>query len=408
MDLMKKILISLAIFFISLFCFSVVEAANVSDVVINEIAWMGTSASANDEWLELYNNTSNPITLDGWLIKANDGTPDIKLAGTIPANGYYLLERTDDNTLPNVTADLIYKGALGNTGEDLKLYDNQNNLIDEVNCAGKWFAGDNTTKQTMETLRQAQGENRAWQTSENPGGTPKAQNSTSAVIESGGEARPLQELKEEAKEVGPLITYPTGVVLNEILPNPEGPDEINEWIELYNSNNFEVDLSGWKIEDIEGAKTIYIFDKNAKIAPNGYLILKRPDTKITLNNSKDGLNLLRPDNKIIDSLTYNAAPKNQSYNKANSGWQWSASLTPGNKNIIQNLPNSQKSGNSNKVEAGLAAASESTNQEDFLPAQTGKNSNPWFLFFTALAITIISAAIVLLIKLKFLKKNVGT
>jgi len=382
-------------------------AANASDVVINEIAWMGTIASANDEWLELYNNTSNPITLDGWLIKANDGTPDIKLAGTISANGFYLLERTDDDTLPNVTADLIYKGALGNTGEDLKLYDSSNNLIDEVNCSSGWFGGDNSSKQTMETLRQARGENQAWQTSENPGGTPKAQNSAGAIAESTGEARPLQELKEEAEEVGPLINYPTGVVLNEILPSPEGADDQGEWIELYNSNNFEADLSGWKIEDIEGAKTTYTFDKNAKIAPDGYLILKRPDTKITLNNSKDGLNLLWPDDKIIDSLTYNAAPKNQSYNKTNSGWQWSTSLTPGDKNIIQSLPNSQKSGNSNKIEAGLAAVNESINQEDFLPAQAGKSSNPWFLFFTALIITIISALFVLFIKFK-LKNHVGT
>jgi hypothetical protein len=32
---------------------------------------------------------------------------------------------------------------------DLRLYSNLNNLIDEINCAGKWFAGNNTTKQTM-------------------------------------------------------------------------------------------------------------------------------------------------------------------------------------------------------------------------------------------------------------------
>ncbi len=216
---------------------------------------------------------------------------------------------------------------------------------------------------------------------------------------------PMGATNEQAKET-PTITYPTGVVLNEILPNPEGPDETNEWIELYNTNDFGVDLSGWKVEDIEGTKTIYIFDKNAKIAPDGYLILKRPDTKITLNNSKDGLNLLWPDDKIIDSLTYDTAPKNQSYNKINSGWQWSASLTPGDKNIIQNLPNFQKSGNSNKIEAGLAASINDATNPDRNSVSNG--ASPWLLFFIALAITIISAAIVLLIKLKFLKKNVGT
>jgi competence ComEA-like helix-hairpin-helix protein len=28
----------------------------------------------------------------------------------------------------------------------------------------------------------------------------------------------------------PAITYPAGIFINEILPNPEGPDETNEWI----------------------------------------------------------------------------------------------------------------------------------------------------------------------------------
>lgn len=36
--------------------------------------------------------------------------------------------------------------------------------------------------------------------------------------------------KEDSTETRTPLTYSTGVVLNEILPNPEGPDETNEWI----------------------------------------------------------------------------------------------------------------------------------------------------------------------------------
>ena len=153
-----------------------------SDVIINEIAWMGTTVSANDEWLELFNNTTGPIILDGWILKSADEKLKINLKGVISARGFYLLERTDDTTVPNITADLIYKGALSNTGEDLKLYDNLNNLIDGVACSTKWITGDNATKQTMEAFRQAQDNNREWQTSENSGGTPKAQNSSSMIM----------------------------------------------------------------------------------------------------------------------------------------------------------------------------------------------------------------------------------
>ena len=64
------------------------------DVVISEIAWMGTTTSSYDEWIEPYsNNTGSAIDLTNWTLGAADDTPSITLMGTIPAGGYYLLER---------------------------------------------------------------------------------------------------------------------------------------------------------------------------------------------------------------------------------------------------------------------------------------------------------------------------
>jgi hypothetical protein len=61
------------------------------EVVISEIAWMGTTNSPSDEWIELYNNTSSSMPLTGWTLTASDGTPNIALSGSIPANEHYLL-----------------------------------------------------------------------------------------------------------------------------------------------------------------------------------------------------------------------------------------------------------------------------------------------------------------------------
>jgi hypothetical protein len=157
-----------------------VQAATIGDVVINEIAWMGTNVSYNNEWMELYNNTSTDISLNGWTLSATDGTPSITLSGTIPANSYYLLERTSDNTVAGITADLIYSGSLSNSGEVLELRDNQGNLIDTVNA---WYAGDNNTKATMERIDPMQNGTLAsnWRTATDTYpegyGTPKARNS---------------------------------------------------------------------------------------------------------------------------------------------------------------------------------------------------------------------------------------
>ncbi|HPA25477.1 MAG TPA: VWA domain-containing protein [bacterium] len=141
------------------------------DVIINEVAWMGTTISSSDEWLELRNMTGQDIDLTGWTLNAQDGAPAITLSGTLLANGYFLLERTDETTVPDITADQIYSGALSDSGEVLDLKDNSSNLIDTAGSL-PWIAGDGPAKKTME-----RGTGTNWQTSLNVGGTPKAVNS---------------------------------------------------------------------------------------------------------------------------------------------------------------------------------------------------------------------------------------
>lgn len=87
-------------------------------VVINEVAWRGTVASANDEWVELYNPTDKIISLAGWTLYVEaDARPYIPLSGEIKPRDYFLLERTNNNTVSDIVADLIY----GNDGADFAL-----------------------------------------------------------------------------------------------------------------------------------------------------------------------------------------------------------------------------------------------------------------------------------------------
>ncbi|QST01829.1 lamin tail domain-containing protein [Pontibacillus sp. ALD_SL1] len=126
-----------------------VDAVTEQDVVISEIAWMGTTNSYNDEWLELTNNTGSEMSLDGWTLEAQDGSPSISLAGNVSSGGTFILERTDDSTVTEVTADVIYSGSLSNSGEVLELRDSSGTLVDSVD---NWYAGDNNSKSTMERV----------------------------------------------------------------------------------------------------------------------------------------------------------------------------------------------------------------------------------------------------------------
>ena len=118
-------------------------------VVINEIAWMGTSATnSSDEWIELYNNTTSTIDVTNWSLTSTGGSPDITLStSSIPDNSFYLIERSDDDmTISDIPAD--YKGPFGtglsNEGEKLELRDASGTLIDVINCSSGWFAGTTT------------------------------------------------------------------------------------------------------------------------------------------------------------------------------------------------------------------------------------------------------------------------
>lgn len=179
-------------------------AASTGDVVINEVAWMGTGSApalCADEWIELYNTTENLILLAGWGIfeidVSGEETLVEPLSGTIGAYSYYLVERTDDETVKDIFADQPPTGwggnGLDNGGEHLILKDARGNIIDEINASSKWFAGQAAPNYlTMERVNPTISGNESgnWR-SNNPAiaqngmdadsnplnGTPKAQNS---------------------------------------------------------------------------------------------------------------------------------------------------------------------------------------------------------------------------------------
>jgi len=107
---MSKVLVFLAGLGLLLVFSSFVQAAPVRRVVINEVAWAGTKVNPFDEWIELKNNTHQEVSLDGWKLVSESGTINILLSGKIPPGGFYLLERTDDNTVSDISCDLIYRG----------------------------------------------------------------------------------------------------------------------------------------------------------------------------------------------------------------------------------------------------------------------------------------------------------
>jgi len=151
---------------ILIFCLSgffifgnIIQAAEPGDVIINEIAWMGSSASSKDEWVELKNMTSQDIDISGWMIKgAASGGGDLIIPGgggghIISANNFYLISYysiADRIVDPKTTVlDVIVGWRVKNMGNislananngDLVLKDGEGKIIDTAK-GDQWAAG---------------------------------------------------------------------------------------------------------------------------------------------------------------------------------------------------------------------------------------------------------------------------
>jgi len=289
-------------------------------IIFNEIAWMGTENSANDEWFELKNISGTEIDLEGWQILDKDGQIKIIFSSgeRFSANSFYLLERTDDNSVPNIKADKIYTGSLNDTNEALYLFNKNCQLEDEVLASLDWPAGDKTSKRTMERKSDF-----SWQTSSNIGGTPKSQNSsgyfftsssgsgggsstsggTSGGSSSGGSGGGNQSSSPPSP---PPPKF--GILINEI--QLEGQTSKDEFVELFNSLNEEVDLASFSLKKKTSSgseSSLVSSDKfSGKIPPKGYfLIAPQPNSDGTPNYQGDA-----PADLFYSGKTYSIAANN--------------------------------------------------------------------------------------------------
>jgi hypothetical protein len=165
-----------------------------ASVLINEIAWMGSLESSTNEWIELVNTGGTSVEVSDFTLVAEDGTPSVTLSGSIAPLSYYLIERTDDETVPGIAADLVasFGSGISNGGETLRLKDASGNVVDTLVGGVNWVnvGGDNVTKET------AQQSGSGWITAS---ATPRAPNKT---VSNGGRETPAPSVATTSTSSG--------------------------------------------------------------------------------------------------------------------------------------------------------------------------------------------------------------
>lgn len=108
-------------------------------VVINELAWMGSSSSSADEWIELHNQSAESVDLGNWrLTKLSSGNEVTMLTvppgRAIPPNGYFVISNYAAGNASSsllVVPDVVDTDvALSNSALQIKLYDAAGTLVD--------------------------------------------------------------------------------------------------------------------------------------------------------------------------------------------------------------------------------------------------------------------------------------
>ena len=112
-------------------------------LIINEIAWMGTKASSEDEWIEVKNVSPYTLDLSRVTLAASDGAPYIPLSGTLApsiakekdgihpnfnnphiTDGFFLIERRSEVVSLALSGGgmAVAFDQLSDSGEELRLH----------------------------------------------------------------------------------------------------------------------------------------------------------------------------------------------------------------------------------------------------------------------------------------------
>jgi hypothetical protein len=265
-----------------------------SAILINEVLPNPSGASTElGEWIELYNTSTAEVDLSGWQLD------DIKDAGTrsfvippgtkIAPGGFLIFEKRTTGV------------GLNNSYDMVRLINNSAVEIDNFEYE--------LAKEDLSFAR-----------------TPDGASAWIETSPSKGSANPKPP--ENIAKAGS-----GNVILSEFSPAPAGN---KEWVEIYNPNSETIDISGWKIDDIEQGSKPFSMPEGTTIKAKAYKVFYFSSK---LNNSGDKVRLINPKGKLLESYSYGKVDKGTIFAKDKYGkWKITTTPTPGKKNIITGFP----------------------------------------------------------------------
>lgn len=339
-----------------------VSASSMTHLVISQIQVEGDGGN-NDEFIEIYNPTASPVSLNGWSLQYKSSAGNFPLTAgkknlpdaQIAAGGYFLVAHTSYNG--SVVADHIHSSftisgsSSGATaflvnGTTYLSSGSDSTIVDKVAYGS---SSNNSPEGTaalvppseQALIRSSDTNNNAADFSVTVSNPRNSGTSTSPTPSPTPSPAPTP-----TPVPSPNITYSSDVVISEFLVNPDGSDSGEEWVELYNNYSGEIDLSGWILDDESSngvpGSSAYELPEGTTIGERDYLVIELPEGAFALNNTGgDTLRLIWPNGLVANQVTYaESAPEDQTYAiKTNNIFAWTKIVTKGSANqFLESVP----------------------------------------------------------------------
>lgn len=125
------------------------------------------------------------------------------------------------------------------------------------------------------------------------------------------------------------------IKITEMLPNAGGTDDGNEFIEFYNPNNVDVDLTYYIFYIGDDDSNFYSFPSGSHIGPGEYLSISNSAVRYTLVNSTSKVHLGSIDGFMIDDVPAYVGPgEDMAWVLIDGTWQYTNQPTPGEPNLL--------------------------------------------------------------------------
>ena len=130
----------------------------------------------------------------------------------------------------------------------------------------------------------------------------------------------------------PIININKSIVINELMPKnssfgSDQDDEFDDWIELFNLSNEDIDISGFYLTDSKNDLTKWKFPDSTILGKNSYLIVWADGdstqvglhTPYKLSALGETVLLLTPKMDVIEEVKYPATSQQKSFARMPNG-----------------------------------------------------------------------------------------